>query len=356
MNTQKPNPTENNPKFKISTKKLKRALIFTALSCVLLLCTQTFIHSKFNADPIFEILSLQFPSLYSLPYEAFKKEEKNPLLQDIPSPLLIRRADADEGVNLELLIELLSKEQADSKLDLSGQEPKILIYHTHLTEAYFQTGDYSYKPTDPFRTDDNTKNVAAVGEKLANLLREKYGICVIHDTTDHEPPKLSTAYSRSEATMKKYREMYPSISMYIDVHRDAHVNNPTKTADYITIDGKEVARMMFVVGTGEGATGTGFDEMPDFTSNYALAEKISGRLLEYDEKLAKNMRVKTGRYNQHISNQCLLVEVGHTSNSLEQALNAVDYLAEAIAYAAGIEPINEPSSSPRPSMLPLLPK
>ena len=71
-------------------------------------------------------------------------------------------------------------------------------------------------------------NIVTVGERLAELLRDRYGISVIHDTTDHEPPKLSTAYSRSVETMEKYKEEYPSITIFIDVHRDAYGTDPRK--------------------------------------------------------------------------------------------------------------------------------
>lgn len=208
--------------------------------------------------------------------------------------------------------------------------PTILIYHTHTTEAYGQTESYAYVSTGSWRTDENDKNIVAVGERLAELLRER-GFSVLHDTTDHEPPKLATAYSRSEETMRDYQQKYPSLEVFIDVHRDAYGNSDTPITDYLELDGEEVARMMFVVGTGEGATGTGFDEMPDFESNYALAEAITNRLTAIDSRLARPIRVKTGRYNQHISSHCLLVEVGHNCNSLDQALAAIPYLADAIA-------------------------
>lgn len=208
--------------------------------------------------------------------------------------------------------------------------PTILIYHTHTTEAYGQTESYTYVSTGSWRTDENDKNIVAVGERLAELLRER-GFSVLHDTTDHEPPKLATAYSRSEETMRDYQQKYPSLEVFIDVHRDAYGNSDTPITDYLELNGEEVARMMFVVGTGEGATGTGFDEMPDFESNYALAEAITNRLTAIDSRLARPIRVKTGRYNQHISSHCLLVEVGHNCNSLDQALAAIPYLADAIA-------------------------
>ena len=177
--------------------------------------------------------------------------------------------------------------------------------------------------------------MVAVGEKLAECLRS-YGIAVIHDTTDHEPPKLATSYSRSLKTMEKYRDKYPSITMYIDLHRDSFGKNPTEPADFVTINGRQCARLMFVVGTGKGATGTGYGQMPDFDSNYALADRITNTLNGIDPGLTRDIRVKPGRYNQHISNQCLLVEVGHNANTFEQALNSIDYLAAAIAESAGL--------------------
>ena len=50
----------------------------------------------------------------------------------------------------------------------------------------------------------------------------------------------------------------------------------------------------------------------------------------------RDIRVKTGRYNQHISNQCLLIEVGHNSNTLDEALAAVEYFAAAVAECGGM--------------------
>ena len=41
--------------------------------------------------------------------------------------------------------------------------------------------------------------------------------------------------------------------------------------------------------------------------------------------------MKTGRYNQHIGQLSLLIEVGHNANTLEQALHAVPSLAESLA-------------------------
>ncbi|MDO4571966.1 MAG: stage II sporulation protein P [Clostridia bacterium] len=226
------------------------------------------------------------------------------------------------------------------------EAPQILIYHTHATEAYLQTAEAPYAESGKWRTKDAGHSVIAVGALLADTLSGEYGRSVLHDTTNHEPPKLSTAYSRSLETMLLYRSRYPSLKVYIDVHRDAYnssdVDN-TVPRDFVTIGGEEVARLMFVVGTGKGATGSGFDEMPDFDSNYAFAESVAAALRENDGFLVRDTRVKTGRYNQHVSDRCLLVEVGHNANTLEQALAAVPYLAAAIDRVLSEETIETAS-------------
>lgn len=221
---------------------------------------------------------------------------------------------------------------SDTVINLSlpqNDKPTILIYHTHTLEAYTPTDQYPYEEHGgKWRTDDNTRNIVAVGEALAEELRG-YGFNVLHDITNHEPPKLSTAYERSVTTMESYKKKYPSLIMYIDLHRDACGSEVT--SDYCVIDGEKTAKVMFVVGTGKGATGSGFDEMPDFESNYSYADAISEHLRSIHPELARDIRVKTGRYNQHISDCCLLIEVGHNMNTFEEALASVKHIASGIA-------------------------
>ncbi len=207
-------------------------------------------------------------------------------------------------------------------LDMRGQEPKILIYHTHSTEAYTATQSSPYVQTSSYRTADASKSVLAVGEALAERLRIQYGFSVLHDTTDHEPPSLKTAYDRSEKTMKRYLEQYPSLVLFIDIHRDAS----SDASDYVIVDGSPAARLMCVVGQG-----TKYEQKPDFDRNYALASALTDHLRRIEKRLARDVRVKTGRYNQHVGQLSLLIEVGHNANTLEQALHAVPSLAESLA-------------------------
>lgn len=231
-------------------------------------------------------------------------------------------------------------------LNLRGKEPRILIYHTHTTEAYTATSASPYVKTSSFRTADASKSVIAVGEALAERLRTEYGFCVLHDTTDHEPPSLKTAYSRSEQTMRAYLERYPSLVLFIDVHRDAS----SDASDYVMVDGKPMARLMCVVGQG-----TKYEDKPDFEGNLALASTLTQDLRRIDKRLARDVRIKTGRYNQHVGRLSLLVEVGHNANTLEQALNAVPALAECLALSLADMSDEEMEEASDPVTLPLTP-
>lgn len=237
--------------------KAKAAVPIAAFLCAVALFAQSALRIAAGGSIENELLSLGFPLLYSA-VGAAKEEPAPSETAELPSPIRINRADIDAGVSESVRVELLRVEEEGTlgaPVDLSGSAPRILIYHTHTTEAYFPTSEHTYAETSAWRTKDNTCNIVTVGERLTELLRGRYGISVLHDVTDHEPPKLATSYSRSVVTMEKYREEYPSITMFIDVHRDAYGNNPKEATDFITIDGKEVARLMFVVGTGRGPRG-----------------------------------------------------------------------------------------------------
>jgi len=166
---------------------------------------------------------------------------------------------------------------------------------------------------------------------LAELLRMQ-GFVVYHDRSDYEMPKLSGAYDRSLAGVEKIRAEHPEISVFIDVHRDAYHEGRIVSVD---VDGKDCAQIMFVVGSGES---TGFRDLPDLASNTNLAQNVMDELRSISPDLVRRMSNKTGRYNQHLSSACMLIEVGHNINTLEEALNSLPHLAESLKVVlAGLD-------------------
>lgn len=203
--------------------------------------------------------------------------------------------------------------------------PQILIYHTHTTEAYRQVPGQEYVEAGAWRTANDLRSIIAVGNELEKELK-RYGYKVLHDKTNHEPPSLKTAYDRSLKTMKDYQDKYSSIKVFIDVHRDAYGDSDAGKNDFVMVNGEECARVMFVVGTGEK-----YSVKPNYESNYKMALAVTNELENIKKGFTRPIRVKTGRYNQQVSDMCLLIEVGHNANTLEQAMNSAKYVAKALS-------------------------
>lgn len=217
---------------------------------------------------------------------------------------------------------VLEDEHSDREVPAPAPKiaPSVLIYHTHTHEAYQPTAEEPYAESyGRWRTEDDEHNVVRVGKALAQAL-EQEGVRVTHVTTDHEQDAFETAYERSLQTLNEY----PGYDLYIDLHRDAYGSDP---ADAVTVSvgGESAAKVMLLVGTGEG-----FVTKPDSAANYAFALQLTDAVNARAPGLCRDVLVKSKRYNQHVG-RCILLEVGHNLNTLEQALNAVPYVADAIA-------------------------
>lgn len=229
-----------------------------------------------------------------------------------------------EAVNVSASAIFSAPDEKKIKIEVvkpDRKEIKILIYHTHTHEAYEKKETDEYIETSAWRTKNNNYNIVRVGEALASLLTER-GFTVIHDTTDHELTDLSTAYTRSLETMEKYAG---EIDVFIDLHRDAYYENSSGNPISLKTDEGDFARLMCLVGNGKG-----FDDEMHYTENYALATLLTGEINKTMPGLCRPVMVKDGRYNQHLSEKSLLIEVGHNQNSIEQALSAMPYLADAL--------------------------
>lgn len=210
---------------------------------------------------------------------------------------------------------------------LSGtDEPQILILHTHTTEAYTMDGTDIYAPTGEARTIDTYYNVVRVGEEMAKILR-RAGFGVIHDTELYDYPNYNGAYQRSAQSVREWVEKYPSISIILDVHRDALAaadGTVYKTA--AEIDGEKTAQCMLVVGTDDSlGTPGGWQE------NLAFAVQIESRLNEDWPTLARPIALRPTRFNQELAPGSMLVEVGSHGNTLQESLAAGRYFASSLA-------------------------
>lgn len=211
--------------------------------------------------------------------------------------------------------------------DLTEKSPTVLIIHSHTCESYENTEGYI--PSDPYRTMDQQYNMVSIGKHLAESLRQR-GISVIHDTTIHDYPSYNDAYPQSRKTVQKYLAEYPSISLVLDIHRDAYEDSSGKQArNIVTINGKSSSRLMLVAGT--NAYGQGH---PNWEENLSMAVKLQTVLQKLYPGLCRNLTMRSSAFNQDLSPGALLIEVGTAGDTRQDALYAAELLADGIAELA----------------------
>ena len=212
-----------------------------------------------------------------------------------------------------------------SALTAKADGPKVLIVHTHTSEAYTPEPGWEYESSDPLRTGDAEHSVVRLGTRVAELLNA-HGIETLHDTALNDYPSYNGAYERMRQTIEGYLAQYPSIKMVLDLHRDA-ANDPAGMPVAFTaeVDGARCAQLMLVVGTDEGGL-----THPDWKENLANALKLQALLNRIAPELCRDIDLRTERFNQHETPGSLLVEFGCTGNTLAEALRSADYLAQAL--------------------------
>lgn len=214
------------------------------------------------------------------------------------------------------------------RLDLSREGPKVLIIHTHASEAYTPSPGWEYEPSDTLRTEDTSRSVVRVGDAIAEELGSR-GIGVVHDREIRDYPSYNGSYTRTLAAIEEYLAEYPSICCVLDVHRDAADDGAGGAAAFsCTVDGEKTAQLMLVVGTDAGGL-----PHPDWQENLALAVRVQALLARADPALCRPIDLRTERFNQHATAGSLLVEVGASGNTMPEALAAAGCFADALADA-----------------------
>lgn len=216
--------------------------------------------------------------------------------------------------------------QRESVLDFDQDGPTVLIVHTHTSEAYTMEAGWEYDENETARTQDTEYSVVRVGRVLAEGL-EARGISVLHDTSFNDYPSYNGAYNSTLKKIQQWVEEYPSIQMVIDIHRDAAANEDgTPVRHAVTLDGRETAQLMLVVGTDQGGL-----SHPGWRDNLSWALKLQAVLNRQWPGLCRNLDLRTERFNQHMTPGSLLIEVGSSGNTLKEALAAAELLADGLA-------------------------
>ncbi len=192
--------------------------------------------------------------------------------------------------------------------EINKSNPYILIYHTHTSEEYEGGG-----------------SVVDAGRAMKEEF-EKLGYKTIHLTEVFDKEQFSGAYSRSIKSVNQILQDNPSIKLVFDVHRDAITDSSGKKYRPIsTVDGEQSAQVMLVCGTDEKGL-----SHPNWRENFKFALAVSKTLGDTYNGLSRPVNLRGDRFNTHVTNHTLLIEMGSEKNTIDEITRSSIYTARSI--------------------------
>ncbi len=215
----------------------------------------------------------------------------------------------------ENLFNLLSIEsnKKTTLVDLEQDSPLVYIYNTHDKE------DYVNPDSSIYNINCNVKTASYI---LQDKLKEYNINSIVEErspTNEVSKNKLDYkyTYSYSRTYLEEAIKNYPSVKIFIDLHRDG-VKKEVSTA---VINGTSYAKLMFFLGLGH----------ENSKDNQKLVNDLENIIKkDYKEILRNTFIRKNDSYNQDLSPNSFLIEVGGNYNTIEEVYNSLDVLAYAI--------------------------
>lgn len=181
-------------------------------------------------------------------------------------------------------------------------KPTIYLYNTHQSEKY-----------------DNYTLIEA--SRLLKESLENNNIEVIMDdinieTIIHENNlQYKDSYKITRNLIQK--QDINKIDLIIDLHRDSSKKKVTTA----TINGVNYAKVMFVVG----------GNYDTYMENYRLMEELNRRIKNISPDLSRGIFLrKNSDYNQDLSRNVILIELGGVENTKEEVNNSIKLLSDVI--------------------------
>ncbi|MEQ6375849.1 stage II sporulation protein P [Bacillaceae bacterium S4-13-56] len=220
--------------------------------------------------------------------------------------------------------ESLLHEEEDTPHHAQGNtlgKPTVFVYQSHNRESFLP---HLPKGTEPNSAVHKEVNISLVGKRFSKKLEEngiptEYSNKDIPNLLKQMGLQYFESYSASREMVTEALAQNKSLSYLIDFHRDSQRYETTTTE----INGQKYARTMFVIG----------GENEGYEKNLSLAMKLHEKLQEKYPGLSRGVITKKGAYtdgkfNQDLSQNSILVEVGGIDNSLEELYRTADVFAD----------------------------
>ncbi|MCA1318875.1 stage II sporulation protein P [Bacillus tianshenii] len=204
----------------------------------------------------------------------------------------------------------------------TGDTRTVFIYHSHSRESFLP---YLKGVTDPDSASHPEVNVTKLGTKLQQELIDR-GIGTDVDTTDtalglkEKNWTYGKSYDITRPIVQEALAGNQHLNYLIDIHRDAGRRSSTT----IEINGESYAKLYFVIGK----------KNPNYEQNQKLANQIHEKLQAKYPGLSKGLfdppavATRNGLYNQDLSPNSMLIEVGGVDNTFEEMNRTLEIFAD----------------------------
>ncbi len=157
-----------------------------------------------------------------------------------------------------------------------------------------------------------------------------YGFHVLHHTGEYDVNTRDDAYAKAGPVIEQILKENPSIEVVIDLHRDGVAEGTRLVTD---VQGKQTASIMFFNGLSRTTANGDISYLPNpyIQDNLAFSLQMQIAAQEYYPGFSRTIYLKGYRYNMHYCPKSLLVEVGAQTNTVQEAMNAMEPLADVIA-------------------------
>ena len=197
----------------------------------------------------------------------------------------------------------------------NSEKPVIYIYSTHDTEGYASSyfNIYNIKPDVKIASYYLQEKLNDLG--LKTIVEKR----VIKDALTKNGWVYKDSYKASRIYLEDTYKNNNSLKFFIDLHRDSSLKSKTTT----TIDGKDYARVMFLVGL----------EHDNYNANLKVATNINDLIKNKYPNLTRGIYKKSGPgvngiYNQDFNSNCILIELGGQYNTMLEVSNTIEVLAK----------------------------
>lgn len=192
--------------------------------------------------------------------------------------------------------------------------PIVYIYNTHQSEEYSSTNleSHNIKPTVMMAS-------YILREKLINngiaTIVEENNVTEFLRTNNWN---YSSSYKVTKLLMQDAHSKNPTLNYFIDLHRDSVKKNVSS----ITIENKNYAKILFIVGL----------ENKNYAKNLNLTEELNKKLNEKYPGLSRGIYKKQGSgvngiYNQDFHPNTILIEIGGVDNTIDEVFNTCEVIS-----------------------------